>query len=363
MLKGALALLFLSASVARADVIIGVAGPLTGQYQSFGLAMVNGVKAAVDRINSDGGINGEQAVIVTADDQCDTLQAREAANKLLAAQVDMVVGHFCSNASVEAAKIYDNAGVTMIAPAAILPRLTESRLSNVIRVATRSDAQGAFAAKRILVKRPSARLLLVNDGSAEMSAITTSFVAAYVKDPSLTATIIPDQKDFTDLVTKAKSADIDTVFIATSASDAGRFTAQAAKSGLDLKRYGPDTLLNDAFWAMSASAGENTLVSFPLDPEVSIEAKVLGRDLKALGQATDGPFWPSYAGVQLFSAAAQSQGAHSRSKIASYLKSNAEFQTILGPFTFDSKGDARELRFNWHSWNNGVYQTIATETP
>ena len=363
MLRLAAAVLLLSASVARADVVIGVAGPLTGPYQSFGQAMVNGVKAAVDKINSEGGINREQLIVVTADDQCDVVKARDAADKLLAAQVDVVIGHFCSNPALEAAKIYDKAGVTMIAPTATLATLTETGLSNVIRLSTRSDAQGAFAANRILAKRPNAKLLLVDDATSEMKAIISNFTSAYGKAPTLSAVIAPDQKDFTELMTKAKAAGIDTLYVATSAADAGRFSAQIAKAGLDLKRYGPDSLLGEAYWTMAGVAGENTLVSFPSDPETSNEAKSLSRDLKVLGQVTDGPFLPAYASVQLFAVAAISQGSHAGPKIAAELKSGKAFPTILGPLKFDLKGDGQDLRFNWYSWNNGVYQTIAPETP
>ena len=363
MLKRALALMLLSATAAKADVLIGVAGPLSGQSQPFGQAMLNGVKAAVDKINAGGGLRGEQVSIVSVDDQCDTMQAREVANKLIAAQVDLVIGHFCSTAAVEGAKLYNNAGIPMFAPTANSPALTESGLSNVIRITTRIDAQGAFAAARIKAKRPNAKLALVDDGTAEMKAITASFAAAYGKAPTIAASISLDQKDFAELIAKMKAAGIDTLYIAAQASDAGRLTLQISKTGLDVKRYGPDALLIDTFWATAGASAENTLVSFPTDPELSNEARSLGKDMKALGQATEGPYLPAYAAVQLFADAAETEGAHSHAKIATTLKSGTSFPTILGPIKFDSKGDGQDLRFNWYSWNNGVYQTIAPENP
>lgn len=361
MLKLAATALLISTVAAKADIVIGVAGPMSGQYQAFGQSMLNGVKAAVDKINAGGGLQGEQLNIITADDQCDTFKAKEAANKLLAQNVDVVIGQFCSNPTLEAAKLYDKAGVTLIAPSAALPALTESGLSNVIRVTTRLDAQGAFAAKRILAKRPNAKLALVDDGTVDMKAIVASFAAAYGKPITLTASIVPDQKDLAEVIAKLKASNIDTIYLATSGSDAGRITTLAAKAGIDLKRYGPDSLLIDTFWTASGADGENTLVSFPADPQNSFDAKALARDMKALGQATEGPFLPAYAAVQLFADAAGQVGPHSKAKIAETLKSGDSFATILGPLSFDAKGDTQDLRFNWYSWNNGVYQTIAPE--
>ena len=130
-----------------------------------------------------------------------------------------------------------------------------------------------------------------------------------------------------------------------------------------LKNPGERNTLRGLLPNVPGAAGENTLVSFPTDPESTNEAKVLSRDLKALGQATEGPFLPAYASVQLFAAAAEASGAHSKSKIALSLRSGTSFSTILGPLKFDAKGDGLDLRFNWYSWNNGVYQTIAIENP
>ena len=346
---------------AFADIVIGVACPLTGQYQSFGQQMLNGVKAAIDSQNAKGGIGGEQLVIVSADDSCDTIKAEEAAQKLIAAHADVVIGHFCSNASLVGAKLYEKAGISMIAPTAVLPALTESALTNVVRLSTRYDAQGAFAAGRILIKRPNAKLALVDDGTAQMKEITASFATTYSKGAAISASITPDQKDFAELVAKMKAANIDTLYIATAATDAGRVTAQAQAAGLALKRYGPDTLLADQFWEASGPAGESTLVSFPSDPVISSSAKALAADMKLLGEALDGPALAAYAAAQLYFAASAG-GPHKALGIAAVLKSGTVYDTILGPMSFNAKGDGQALRFSWFSWNNGAYQTIAAET-
>ena len=97
MLRLAAAALMFSTVAAKAYIVVGVAGPMSGQYQAFGQSLLNGVKAAVDKINASGGLKGEQLSIITADDQCDIFKAKEAANKLLTQNVDVVVGHFFSN--------------------------------------------------------------------------------------------------------------------------------------------------------------------------------------------------------------------------------------------------------------------------
>ncbi|MBG1231242.1 branched-chain amino acid ABC transporter substrate-binding protein [Aestuariivirga litoralis] len=367
MIRSAVAGLFLvmawaGINTAKADIVIGVEAPLSGQYQPFGQQLLGGAKAAVDAINARGGIKGETLTLISADDICDSAKAEDAAQKLIEAKADVVIGSFCSNPSLAAARVLDKAGVMMISPAAMLPSLTESGLSNVLRLAARMDAQGAFAAKRVLAKRPQAKLALLDDGTPAMKSITQSFAAAYAKGATLIASFTPDQKDYADLIGRMKEAGIDTLYIAASATDAGHLAAQAEAAGLSLRRYGPDSLLADLFWQASGAAGEATLVSFPADPMGTREGRDLAAELKSLNVATDGPTLPAYAAVEVYAAAAQAKGPHAGAALAAWARSGQPITTRLGPLSFDPKGDLADLHFSWFSWNNGQYQTIAPET-
>ena len=50
-------------TAAFADIVIATAGPMTGQYASFGAQMKAGAEQAVADINAAGGVNGEQLVL------------------------------------------------------------------------------------------------------------------------------------------------------------------------------------------------------------------------------------------------------------------------------------------------------------
>ena len=58
-LLAGVALTFAMSSAAYADILIGTAGPMTGQYASFGAQMKAGAEQAVEDINAAGGVNGE----------------------------------------------------------------------------------------------------------------------------------------------------------------------------------------------------------------------------------------------------------------------------------------------------------------
>jgi len=66
--KGFLALAVATAlgisSYVQADIKIGVAGPMTGANAAFGEQYMKGAQAAADKINAEGGVNGEKIVLV-----------------------------------------------------------------------------------------------------------------------------------------------------------------------------------------------------------------------------------------------------------------------------------------------------------
>ena len=91
---------------AWADVLIGMAGPITGKDGWLGEQIERGAQLAVADLNAAGGVLGQQVELITADDFCDPDQAVAAAKKLVSDGVIFVVGHLCSGASIPASAIY-----------------------------------------------------------------------------------------------------------------------------------------------------------------------------------------------------------------------------------------------------------------
>ena len=97
----------LETRAAGAEILIGVAGPMTGKDAWFGEQMQRGTALAVADINAAGGVLGEQVQLITVDDFCDPEQAVAAAWKLVSDGVIFVVGHYCSGASIPASEVYE----------------------------------------------------------------------------------------------------------------------------------------------------------------------------------------------------------------------------------------------------------------
>ena len=137
--------MMVGSGVAWADVKIATAGPMTGQYASFGQQMKAGAEQAVEDINAAGGVNGEKIILSIGDDACDPKQAVAVANQMVSDGVVFMAGHFCSGSSIPASKVYEEEGIVQISPASTNPKLTDEGGPNVFRVCGRDDQQGMVA--------------------------------------------------------------------------------------------------------------------------------------------------------------------------------------------------------------------------
>jgi branched-chain amino acid transport system substrate-binding protein len=339
---------------AHADIVVGVVGPMTGTYAQFGDQMLHGAQVAVDDINAKGGISGELLLLQPEDDECDNRKAETVAQDLIDKRADVVIGHFCSNPTLAAAKIYDGAGIPVIAPSASLPALTEAGLGNVVRIASRDDAQADFAAARIAADYPTGVVAVLSDGTGINALLARRFTSNLGKAPALSLTFKTNAADFSGLLAQLEARRIDVIYFACSASDAGRIAA-----GLTQKAalFGADSLLVDQYWEKSGPTGEGTHVSFALDPQAGTDAKRVTQAIKAAGFDASGAALPSYAALQLFAAAAEATGAKNGRAIAQYLRSGKTIPTVLGPLSFDAKGDVQPARFVWYQWSGGAYKT------
>ena len=88
------------ASVARADITIGLVAPVTGPVAAYGDQVRNGAQAAVDAINEKGGVLGEKLVLKLVDDAGDPKQGVSGANLLVAEGVKYVVGPVTSGVAI-----------------------------------------------------------------------------------------------------------------------------------------------------------------------------------------------------------------------------------------------------------------------
>ena len=171
----------LSGMPAYAEITVATAGPMTGQYASFGQQMKAGAEMAVADINSKGGVLGEMLKLEVGDDACDPKQAVAVANEMVGKGVVYMAGHFCSGSSIPASKVYEEEGIIQVSPASTNPKLTDEGGPNVFRVCGRDDQQGEVAGKFLAGVYRSMNIAIVHDKTAYGKGLADATMASMNK--------------------------------------------------------------------------------------------------------------------------------------------------------------------------------------
>ena len=362
LLAGA-ALNLIFAGAAFADITIGVAGPMTGQYASFGQQLKIGAEQAVADINAKGGVNGEMLKLSVGDDACDPKQAVAVANQFASQGVPFVAGHFCSGSSIPASQVYNDEQIVQISPASTNPDFTDKRPGDgIFRVCGRDDQQGEVAAAYIVKNFKDDKIAVIDDKTAYGKGLADQTKMNLEKagvTPALSESYTAGEKDYTALVTKMKQAGVSLVYIGGYHTEAGLIARQMKEQGMQTKIMSGDALVTDEYWAITGDAGQGTLMTFSPDPRKNPEAQPVVEELNKKGQTAEGYVLYTYAAIQAWADAATAAKSTDYDPIVKAL-GEGDFKTVIGDIKFDDKGDVKLPGYVVYEWKDGKYDYVET---
>ncbi len=341
---------------AHAQVKLGVAGPITGPSATFGAMLKNGVEQAVEDINATGGILGQRLQLSLGDDVSRPEQGVSVANKFVGDRVQFVVGHFNSGVSIPASEVYAESGILQITPASTNPRFTERGLWNVFRTCGRDDQQGAVAAKFIAEKFKDKRIVILHDktpyGKGLADETQKAMNAAGVKEV-LYEGINPGERDYTAVVTKMKQQRAEVLFWGGLHGEAGVLLRQMREQGLAAQMIGGDGIATAELAAIAGDAVEGTLMTFGPDPTKRDNAKPILAKFAAKNINPETYTLYSYAAVQVIKQAAEKANSLDPKKVAEIMHSGMAFDTVIGKFSLNKKGDRTDADYVMYVWKKG----------
>ena len=346
---------------AFADIKIAVAGPMTGQYASFGAQMQGGAEQAVADINEAGGVNGEKLVLTVGDDACDPKQAVAVANQAAGEGVVFMAGHFCSGSSIPASQVYAEEGIVQISPASTNPDFTDKRPGDgIFRMCGRDDQQGEVAGKFLMDNFADKKVAFVHDKTAYGKGLADATMAVYEKaggKPALYEAYTAGEKDYTALVSKLKAEGVGVLYVGGYHTEAGLMARQMKEQGMDTVLVSGDALVTDEYWAITGDAGEGTLMTFSPDPRKNEIAKPVVDKLLAAGKTAEGYALYTYAAIQAWAQAATAAKSTEFDAVVKALNEGT-FDTVLGASEFDEKGDVKLPGYVFYEWKGGKYDYL-----
>jgi len=328
---------------------IGLQGPMTGDYAYEGKGFENAVRLLVDQTNEAGGILGRQVELVVEDDAGDPTQSALVAQRLVDAKVAAVIGAYNSTATEPASEIYNEAGVLHVTPSSTAVRLTEKGFPLFFRVCFLDDRQGLFAAKFMKEVMGAQNVGILHDNSTYAQGLAEE-TKKYAEENGLTVgfydAINPDDQDFTPILTRIKSANLDTIYFTGYHSQAGLLLKQAKDLQMDIKWVTGNASNNPVMVEIAgpAAAMGTFITTEPLPKDLNYpEAKKFVEDYKAKYGEEPASVWTIMA-AEAFNVIryAMEQNKTTDSKtLAEYMhKSMKNVNGLTGPIIgFDEKGD------------------------
>ena len=224
----------------KGTVKIGILAPTTGTWAYEGGVMLEGIKLAIEEINSKGGIKGTLKIDLVIEDSAGIPATAVAAMEKLVGihKVPVVIGDFGSSCTLAAQEVAKREKVPLITPISLAPKITQSGNIWVFRACDNSimisNAFTKYAVKDKNLKKWS--FLAVNNdygrGSVEAFSKTVKELAGEIVSVDYFQL---GETDYYSILTKLKATDTQGLCLMGETMDLSRLINQFYELGLDKK--------------------------------------------------------------------------------------------------------------------------------
>jgi branched-chain amino acid transport system substrate-binding protein len=354
--------MLMSSAATAQNIKLAIAGPFTGALTQYGSMVKEGVDTAVEQINAAGGVLGKQLETVVIDDGCEPKQGPVVANRVVNDEINYVVGHVCSGATIAAAGIYNSEGVLMVTPSATSPAVTDGKnYSMILRTIGRDDQQGPAAAKFIIETIKPKKVAVLHDkqsyGQGIAAAVKSELDKAGVP-VVLFEGINAGDTDYSAVITKLKGSGVDFVYYGGYHPEMGLLLRQGSEQGLKVQFMGPEGVGNPDINAIAGPTVEGLLVTLPADFTQDPSNAAIVKAFKDKKRDPSGAFQlTAYSATKAIADGIKGAGADDPVKVAAYLHANS-VETPIGKVSWNKQGDLNEFKFDVFTWHKDGTKSV-----
>ncbi|WP_395402108.1 branched-chain amino acid ABC transporter substrate-binding protein [Pseudoduganella sp. UC29_106] len=366
---GMLALMALAASASAQDLVvkIGHSGPLSGAQAFSGKDNENGARLAIEELNAKPLTVGGKKVkfeLVSEDDQGDPKAGVSVAQKLADSGVKYVVGPYNSGVAIPASRVYNDAGM-LIAPVATNPKLTQQGYKGIFRINASDTQLGSKMAEYAAGELKLKTVAVIDDRTAFGQGLAEEFKKkARASGMTVAGHEYTTDKavDFTSILTKLKSKNVQAIFFGGYAPQGAPMTRQMKQLGINAKLLGGDTICTAEMGKLGGDAvGDNVLCA---QGGALLDKASSGPAFKAKFKKrfnTDPDVYASayYDAVQMYAAAMAKTNSVDPAKVAAEISSGS-YKGVSGTYAFDAKGDMKSSPVTVFAFKNGQPAPIAS---
>lgn len=349
---------------APASVKIGTASPLSGPGAHQGKDIENGARMAIDDLNAKGIAIGGKKVkwgLQPEDDASDPKTGAAVAQKLVDARVAGVVGHLNSGTTVPASKIYHDAGIPQISPAATTPQYTSQGFKTAFRVVASDKLVGKTLASYAVTTMKAKKIAIIDDRTAFGQGLADEFNRSVRSGKA--AKIVSRQftndkaSDFTAILTQIRGQDPDVIFYGGMDAVAGPMLKQMKALGLRAKLVSGDGICSEKLPQLAGDAlGDDKVICVVAGGVTGAEEATFNAFVERYRQRYKMPLQTyapyAYDSVMVLATAMQQAKSSDPAKYLPFL-AKAQYQGITGNIAFDPKGDLKNAALTMYTYRNG----------
>ena len=198
-------------------ITIGTTQSLTGPFQDFGTEQLRGLQMWVDDVNGRGMLLGQRVELVHYDDASDAARSVQLYGKLIEQdKVNLLVGPYSSEITLEASKVAEQHNFPMVATAASADQIWNRGLKNIFGVDTPSSNYMDVDENGALFKLMGVKTMAVVFAETEFAQDVVRGIRGYASRKDVRIVLdeaYPEnQTDFTGLASRLKQANADVIF-------------------------------------------------------------------------------------------------------------------------------------------------------
>lgn len=252
-------------------VKIGAAGPFTGDIAKIGTDALQAITMAVDDFNASGAMPGVTFTVAIGDDGNDPAKAATVAEKFSSDEAVIgVVGPMTSSAVQAALPIFEEGTLPEVTQSATNDKLSEGGFTIFHRICPKDGIQGPSIAKFMIEDLKIKSIFMIDDkttyGQGLADSIEKALKAGGVTDVKRVQ-IAPSDKDFSAILTQAKSMNPSLMFFAIpSPAQAAAIAKQMNSMGFKVKLMGGDGMKDATELIKNAGGATEGMYATSLGP-------------------------------------------------------------------------------------------------
>jgi branched-chain amino acid transport system substrate-binding protein len=242
-----------AAGAAADPIVIGVCGPLTGQYTQYGVQWRKGFDLALEEINASDGIGRRPLVYDFEDSQSDPRQTVAIARKFVADdRIVVEVGDFSSAASMAASPPdFTRAG----------DFIWSNAVNQQEEMPLLADFVHDVGSKRLAV------LFINSDWGRTAKDLLAAAVAKHGGTVVAAEGYLADEKDFRSAIVRVRDAGPDAIALVSYYPDGAQITRQIHNAGLTQPILAAGSIYSPKFIELGGDAVEGVLTTVPFFPD------------------------------------------------------------------------------------------------